>query len=1148
MKLTRLEIQSLPGIQPGFVLDDIATGTNLVVAPNAVGKSSLLRALRHLLDEPRPGDPAALSLAADFTAADGRYTVRRAGRDIQWLRDGRPAERPQLPAADRLHCYWLMLEDLLSAEPGQDERLVIELRRALGGGYDLDALAHLDGVQLGARHARREADSLNQAIRKRQEVEARYHVLTEDAARMPDLERRIDAAVRAEQRIRLLERALALADARRRHREIIAAAAGFPPDMDCLTGQELDQLAELDARRRACQAELLRQQGVEAAALARLEATGLSSRLPDAEQAAVARRKLEHARRLDQQRSAEQRRLTEADAALAEARAGLGGEASPGTPSSTRAETPTALSPDAIARAEALARKLQSAEAEADALHRRVDDSGQDAQAIEAELGRHYKATEALQAWLATRTPRVRRQGIALLVAGLAAAGTAGLAVLAKAWPTLAIAAIALAGILSAALLRRTGDAKERFSTSGLPAPGTWTAAEVRTRLQQLDAQIAELQLATRRLHEADACRERLQALTITLDTLHRERDALAREVGFDPRLTAMGLDRFVRLQDAQDRARAARGVAHSALERLQGEIAQHTTRVRAWLGQWTDPASLTDDLDTLEVGLDALLEQRELAVTAERDQQLAADERQRLERELDAMNEAEHALYRRTGALPDQPDPRTALAARLERLDAWRAHRNDRHAAETMEREARAGLADHPDLLAGAEADEPASLELELERARSEADELENLREMRSTLRERLHGAGRDLALEQAMAAEAMERNRLEERYDQARFATAASLLIDDVSTTYRATHEPEVLRDARARFRRFTHHAFDLELDSQAGFLARDLRQQALRPLAELSSGTRMQLLLAVRIAWARQIEQGGLALPLFLDEALTTSDEDRFGEVARSLEQLVEEEGRQVFYLSARKHEARLWAHATGRSPKLIDLGEIRFGRTTAEREDYVLPVERTVPSPDGRSAEEYAALLGVPKLDPSLPVADIHLFHLLRDRLELLHDLMAQWRISRLGPLTTLLTGPAAAKAIPDAIQRERLEERCRVVEAWWEAWQVGRGAPVSRGDLEASECVSETFIERVAERAALGGGDAATLISDLREGGVSRFRADAVNALEAWLERAGHLDPRTPLTAEARRTTALAAARTPADARATVDWLEAGSDD
>ena len=49
MKLRRLEIGLLPGIDKGFELKDLDDGMNVIIGPNGIGKSSLSRALVSLL-------------------------------------------------------------------------------------------------------------------------------------------------------------------------------------------------------------------------------------------------------------------------------------------------------------------------------------------------------------------------------------------------------------------------------------------------------------------------------------------------------------------------------------------------------------------------------------------------------------------------------------------------------------------------------------------------------------------------------------------------------------------------------------------------------------------------------------------------------------------------------------------------------------------------------------------------------------------------------------------------------------------------------------------------------------------------------------------------------------------------------------------
>ena len=49
MKLRRLAIDRLPGIDRPFELDDLGDGLNILVGPNGIGKSRLSAAVRSLL-------------------------------------------------------------------------------------------------------------------------------------------------------------------------------------------------------------------------------------------------------------------------------------------------------------------------------------------------------------------------------------------------------------------------------------------------------------------------------------------------------------------------------------------------------------------------------------------------------------------------------------------------------------------------------------------------------------------------------------------------------------------------------------------------------------------------------------------------------------------------------------------------------------------------------------------------------------------------------------------------------------------------------------------------------------------------------------------------------------------------------------------
>jgi hypothetical protein len=190
-----------------------------------------------------------------------------------------------------------------------------------------------------------------------------------------------------------------------------------------------------------------------------------------------------------------------------------------------------------------------------------------------------------------------------------------------------------------------------------------------------------------------------------------------------------------------------------------------------------------------------------------------------------------------------------------------------------------------------------------------------------------------------------------------------------------------------------------------------------------------------------------------------------------------------------------------------------------------------------------------MLGVPPVDPRRPSGELHLFHLVRDDLELLHGLMEDWRIVSLAQLEGLLASESAAAAVPDGAQQELLRERCEVARTWMDFWRQGRGRPVDRIALEASGVISATFLDRVAELAEEMGGDAAALLRALRSKRVPRFREGSVDELEGWLREEGYWDPAERLDRAGRERCTLqtlAHRIAPEVVRGLVAWLEAAT--
>ncbi|MBA1147508.1 hypothetical protein H0Z60_10635, partial [Ectothiorhodospiraceae bacterium WFHF3C12] len=1012
MRLLRLEIQTLPGIEPGFAVEDIDAGVNLVTGPNAIGKSSLVRALRYLVGGVQSGDPRAVAVSAVFADADGgQWQARRTGTQLEWTREGRATEPPRLPGRDQLHCYWLSMEDLLDADD-PDRALVEELRTALAGGYNLAALREAPGLRVGPKIGQAEARRVQSADRSLRDVEADYAALRRDEDGLPELERRIETARRARDLAARLDQALSLLDVRSNRREAEVAVAAFPAQMAQLRGDELQRLDRFAARRRELNAALETARTRRADAEALLRDTGLESERPAGDALEAERGRLERARS-NRDRLADRRgQLEQDEAAEAQALAALGGSSAPPD-----------LSPEQISEAGTLARQIHGRETEANEIAARIEAAPE--APSEQSLLSHAGAVEALTAWLSAAGQK-RPPAAALWLAALGALVAAG----AGSWPMLeslfageldALAAalnngfsrvwvavaggvLGIAGVVWVALHRDDTEvetARTRFAETGLEPPAEWTRAAVQARLEELASARAALYRDQSQAQYAEAQQRQLDRVREALAALESRRRALAERLGFNPALTAQGLDHFVRLVSEYQQAAARRRATAAKVARLQAEVDDAGARVGRLLAQWRVDAD--DSIEGLTAALAGLAERSRRAEGAEDDVRHHAREAEQLAESLRALESEEADLYREVGL---EPGARRELEALCERLEAWRERQRALETARIREEQRREALAGAEDLLARVEEEDREGLERERERAVADAAALETLRDQRTAIRTRLDVAGRDQQLERTLADRDAALDALQDRYEEQLFAEAGWFLLDTVECEHRSEHEPAVLRDARDRLQRFTHHDWDLELDDDQGFMARDLRRNERRTLAELSSGTRMQLLLAVRLAWTRRIEQGGTALPLFLDEALTTADEQRFDAVARSLATLAADEDRQVFYLSARQHELALWERATGQRPHHVDLAAVRFGQG-AKAAALRLPEPRRLPPPGDQAPEAYAERLGVPPVEPRRDPGELHLFHLLRDDLTLLHRLMEDWRINTLAQLESLL---------------------------------------------------------------------------------------------------------------------------------------------
>jgi len=580
-------------------------------------------------------------------------------------------------------------------------------------------------------------------------------------------------------------------------------------------------------------------------------------------------------------------------------------------------------------------------------------------------------------------------------------------------------------------------------------------------------------------LREAQSLFGQLQTLTNSLD-------------GFQPTPDPLWAAHW--LEDLQNWRRllpereAARTLAEDAAKTLAGFDARLSEQLEQ---QDTDPEQVW-----------ARLRPR-LAAEQQRQNELDQTQREetRLQQELAERRDELQRLLSRTRLEP--PDP-AELRRRLELLPGWT--RDFRRSEELDNRlsELRKQLQDDPSLLerdADALRDEEQSAMRADETLQAKTEEWARVDQDIQTVQKRfdLHEALE--AAQEARAALETER----ETYFNSR---VGRLLIDWLKEQARTLDRPRVFARANEHLARFTAGALQLDFRNEQ-FLAGE-PGHAPRPLNALSTGERAQALMAVRLAFLDHSET--VRMPLFVDEALGTSDDERSARIIRALIETARQ-GRQILYFTAQGDELDKWRQALAESGVVFaetDLGALR-GQTAAETRP-LSPRQTPPPTPRpaaDESPDAWARRVGIPEPDPYAPVEDAHLFHIVREPAACAR-LMDQG-ITGWGALKVLLEHGGGKELDTDELKR-----RAAALDARHRAWRIGRPPPVRPSELAASDAVTERYQDAVAQLLNEVNGDAGELIARLEQKAVSGFRSANIDRLRDYFAAQGLLSGEPPL--------------------------------
>lgn len=1123
LALERLHVRRAPGFDTEEIpVDGLSPGVNVIHGPNASGKTTLAKSIHWLLWPEAAADGASVRGHLARNGVEWRVSVDPSGASYQ--RDGQADGGPPLPPADHRDRYVLSLHDLLQ-QTTQDAAFAREIRREAVGGYDLDAAREALGFDDAPTHPTAgvvtAADEAVEAVRH---VESDMEALEDERRQLTALDRKLEDARAARREVTLLEQAIEHARARDDHEAATRERDAFPDELAHVDGDEIERVREIDDDIAACRRE------IEAAEADRAEAAATRAETDLPAEGVPGGLVVELDERVD--------RLDELEREYGDLAGDL--EAASGKRSAALDDLPVDVDEAALVELEPADREAVQAfvrTAYELTANRTMADAVEDwlgaSDGLDADAGTLERGRDHLERWLASPasgSAADSRTALLPLAAACLLAGVLG-AVLGVAVDPVFWAVLPLAGGLLYYGYRRLDAAdvagrgreaaRRQFEETGLASPDAWEPAAVTHRLEELHDRLAAHALDAERQQRYESLEPNRDDLADLASRVDELRTTLRERLGADPDVGDLDLVAFTnalrRWQTHHDEV--------VGLERERAALEEQLSDVRTAIAD--DLAPYGDepvDDEPVEDAATARSAVRDLQARAERfDEATRAIERtderiERAESRIDDLTDERTAIFESVGLDPGAED---RLADRCGRAAAYED-------ACVRVRETEALLDNEAGKLESLPGYEPELKEQPLaeleERKRAAADraaEYDDIRDDIQSIETKIREAKRDDELEDAVAECDRALDDLEAQLASDYADAVGDVLVSHLRGAARERTRPAVFERSRELFAAITNGRYRLDVaDDADAFRAYDTVKARGFGLDELSSGTRIQLLLSVRVAFVER-QEDGVGVPLVLDETLANADDERAAAVVEATIELARD-GRQVFYFTARGAAVSTWRSALGAVDdvphEVIDLAAVRGLAdgvdVPADDRDSLAVTTPSPPDPDGHDHASYGEALDVPAFDPAAGAGRAHLWYLVED-VSLLCDLLDRG-IERWGQLSELLARSGADGLTDDPASLDAVAHDGRALEAFVDLWQVGRGEPVTRDVLEATAAVTATFIDDVADLAADLDGDGEALVAALEDGEVDRFRTSKAADLETYLADRGYIDEADPL--------------------------------
>lgn len=1151
LRLENVTIKKAPGMPDGIPTLGFASGLSILVGPNASGKSTAARIIRSFIwsEECSPRDEA----SAHWRLAEDPYESSTFAGMVKWH-----PSRPHLPDGSAVpgEIARLGLRDLLEPH-GEHERSFAKLiSRELTGGLDLEqleaelrhpeSLNRRSAVGKNLQHAREALSKAERSAEEASHLEEQIAKAKSDVERLEALKQEETSTTGLIKYLQAHEQAIALED----------NLGQYPTGMRLIYANDASTLEKIEQEKESLSSRIATTQ----AGIQKIRKQHTESRFPG--QLPSDTKIKEWSRLLDElvswQRDLDRLESDRANA-LARKESKSGSFLSEPRPQ-TCAEPPSS---EDLSSTQSLIEDYRQERSKLAALEGELDAWTERARDHEQELDSARHELHLLRSWARAPSSDKRVPPWMLwliLVTGLAALLIGSATLLEAATRPLSGITLCLIGVgnLLFRAIAFTGNhtklagERTRFEhelSQGDNRPRSWDLDSVEESIRALEAQCSRI---------ADAKNAQVQADTLGKKIERKEGELRILEEALTATLRKHGLP-----EDWRDLRAAEQLRRIKEFDDIVGEVAGYTkkiecleTKQRRRLDEWRSWFKQYDwrtDRDTEDPQLlfEELRDRLSMHTSACKDLSREEADLSKQEKDRNAI-EARLSAFWEERSLTGHSNKKLALEERLNKLEAFRESRDKLAGIAATKEQYMIELrtVGAPPKLDGRDIHEVSSLEASqwLDQIQDQQAALGDPSERLGALNAMLEQAHRSQEMPDAIAEMSHAMSQVSDQRGKAIESALARLILKDACERHQSDHVPALLRDTRELFSTFTNHRWTLDVEADGTISLDDSESGESVSPEHLSDGTRVQLVLALRLAYLQSIGSNFPTLPLTIDEALSNADRFRFEAVATSLFSLADH-GQQILYLTANHGEVEQWMEAAERAghplPQVVDLARFGGESTTPPPRKVGAPQNADLPpSPEGLGAAAYADQLKVSRPERSDQPESWHLYYACHTELDALYSALTQG-IQTIGQWQNLRRATSGSLGIRPEIS-ETIDHYASLTIETARQWSIGRNSTVHWDDLASSGAISETFEDRARKALDDSNGDPATLITKV--GQLKGFRKKALDDLKTHLESLGVLATRAPLPRADIYSRVLANAPLSAEAlggslaRTHVEWL------